>query len=317
MKVRFWGTRGSIPIALTAAQVRDKVVAVLNAAIDHGLCRHEDVAAFVDVQLPFALRATYGGHTSCVQLESEGAGHVFMDFGSGARPLGAHFLSQFKQPQTYHVFMSHLHWDHIMGFPFFTPVYIPGNRIIIHTCHAQAEFAFRQQQLPLSFPVGFDALAAHIEFGLLEPDKSYDIAGYTVSALQQIHSGDSFGWRFERNGKVMVYSTDSEHKLDDQMSLDRFVNFFRNADLVVFDAMYSLAEAISVRSDWGHSSNIVGVELAHAAKARRLCLFHHEPSLEDASIENTLEQTRRFESITRDGQDILVISAYDGLEVSL
>jgi phosphoribosyl 1,2-cyclic phosphodiesterase len=319
MKVRFWGTRGSIPISLTAEQTRAKVVAALNAAIDQGLNRRQDVEAFVDSQLPFEVRGTYGGHSSCVQLESQGAGHVFLDFGSGARPLGVDYLRQFPpgSPQTYHVFMSHLHWDHIMGFPFFTPVYIPGNRIVIHTCHAQAELAFRRQQSAPCFPVEFDALSAQIEFDLLRPGQQYEIAGYSVAALLQLHSGDSFGWRFERHGKSMVYSTDSEHKLDDQDALDPYIAFFRDADLVVFDAMYSLADAVSVRADWGHSSNMVGIELCQAAKARRLCMFHHEPAYDDAKITGVLEQSRRLEALTRSGAELAVVTAYDGLEIDL
>ena len=320
MKVRFWGTRGSLPVSLTAAQTRAKVVAALEASVGKGLDSRAKIEAFVDTELPFATTGTFGGHSSCVQLESEGAGHVFMDLGSGARPLAGHYLRQVPpgEPQTYHVFMSHLHWDHIMGFPFFTPVYIPGNRVVIHTCHPNAEHAFRRQHTAPSFPVEFDTLAAAIEFDVLQPGQTYDIAGYAVRAHAQLHAGGSYGWRFERDGQSMVYSTDSEHKLDDQAALDGFAAFFRHADLVVFDAMYSLADAISVRADWGHSSNIMGVELCQAAAARRLCLFHHEPSYDDARIATVLAQTRRYEEISRGGQAALtVFTAYDGLEVDL
>lgn len=320
MKVRFWGTRGSLPVALTAAQVRAKVVAALIAAQGQPLDSREQIEAFVEDRLPFEIKGTYGGNSSCVQLDTPGAEPVFMDFGSGARPLAGHYLRQFGpgMPQTYHVFMSHLHWDHIMGFPFFTPVYIPGNRIIIHTCHAEAEQAFRQQQSAPCFPVPFDALGATIEFDVLEPGKHYNIAGYSVTAMLQMHAGDSYAWRFELGGKRLVYSTDSEHKLDDRAGMARFAAFFEQADLVVFDAMYSLADAISVRADWGHSSNIVGVELCQAAKVRRLCLFHHEPTADDAALAKTLFDTRRFESITRGGQpELEVLTAYDGLEILL
>lgn len=319
MKVRFWGTRGSLPVSLTAQQTRSKVIAALEAAIGLNLGTREGIERFVDETLPFCISGTYGGHSSCVQLESDGAEHVFLDFGSGARPLAGHYLrsNPATVPQTYHVFMSHLHWDHIMGFPFFTPVYIPGNRVVIHTCHADAELAFRRQQSAPCFPVEFDALGAAIEFDLLQPDQTYDIAGYGVTALLQRHSGDSYGWRFERENKILVYSTDSEHTLDDQAALDRFVAFFRAADAVVFDAMYSLADSISIRADWGHSSNIVGVELCQAAMARRLVLFHHEPTYDDAKLADLLTQTRRFETITRDTHALEVLTAYDGLEISL
>ena len=119
---------------------------------------------------------------------------------------------------------------------------------------------------------------------LLEPGREYEVAGLRVRAKRQAHAGDSYGYRFERDGKAVVYSTDSEHKLDDTDETEAFVEFFRDADLVIFDAMYSLADAISVKEDWGHSSNIVGVELCQLARAKHLCLFHHEPAYDDPAI---------------------------------
>jgi ribonuclease BN (tRNA processing enzyme) len=96
-----------------------------------------------------------------------------------------------------------------------------------------------------------------------------------------------------------------------------FTEFFRDADLVIFDAMYSLAEATSVKADWGHSSNIVGVELCQAAKVKELCLFHHEPALDDAALTKMLTETRRFEEITRRAAPLRISAAYDGLEIRL
>jgi ribonuclease BN (tRNA processing enzyme) len=212
--------------------------------------------------------------------------------------------------------MSHVHWDHIMGFPLFTPAYIPGNRIRIYGCHATLEEAFRRQHGAPSFPVDFAQLGARIEFIRLEPGKRYEIAGLSVVPMLQSHSGDSYGYRFEGDGKSLVYSTDSEPK-GDQRSTEAMVNFFRNADLVVFDAMYSLGDAVSVKADWGHSNNIVGVELCQAAGARRLCLFHHEPIFSDHRIYKVWRDTRRLEELTRSGEPLEVLAAYDGLEVAL
>jgi phosphoribosyl 1,2-cyclic phosphodiesterase len=316
--VRFWGTRGSVPVSVTRADIRAKLIAALEGAAGRDLSGHAQIEAYVDDNLGFDIAGTYGGHTSCVQIDG-GSEPVICDMGSGARPLAGHYLERHGgAPQTYHVFMSHLHWDHIMGFPFFTPVYVPGNRIIIHGCHAELELAFRRQQAVPCFPVSFDQLAAAIEFDVMTPGRRYDIAGLQVTARKQRHAGDSYGWRFERGGRSVVYTTDSEHALDDNAERDGFVDFFRGADLVIFDAMYSLAEAISVKADWGHSSNIVGVELCQLAGARRLCLFHHEPAHDDAQIARTLAETRRFEEITREGRPQLEVSAaYDGLEIAL
>jgi phosphoribosyl 1,2-cyclic phosphodiesterase len=211
--------------------------------------------------------------------------------------------------------MSHVHWDHIMGFPFFVPAYIPGNRIHIYGGHAVIEDALRRQQSPPSFPVDFTALRADIEFVQLEAGQSYDIAGLQVRLMPQRHGGGSYGYRFTAAGRTVVYSTDSEHKLADAAETDAFVDFFRDADLVIFDAMYSLADTMSVKADWGHSSNIVGVELCQMAGARHLCLFHHEPMHDDAAIDRLLAETRRLEEITRPGEALQVSAAYDGMEI--
>jgi len=241
------------------------------------------------------------------------------DMGSGLRALGQAAMAQRAgKPQTFHIFMSHLHWDHIMGLPFFVPAFIPGNRVFIYGSHREIEAALRRQQEPPSFPVGFDTIfESRVQFVALQPGVRLEVAGIGVTTMLQRHTGDSYGYRFDGGGKVLVYSTDSEHPLSDPAHTDRFVRFFSDADLVIFDAMYSLADAISVKADWGHSSNVVGVELCQMAGAKHLCMTHHEPVFDDAAIEAMLAETRRLEEITRSGAALRISAAYDGLEIPL
>ena len=317
MKIRFWGTRGSLPVSLTAHDVRSKLLDALGLAAGRDLRGPGAIEAFVD-SLDFTVAGTYGGHSSCVQVDIGSAEHVILDMGSGLRPMGQHMLQRHgPQPQTYHVFQSHLHWDHIMGLPFFTPAYIAGNRIIVHSCHSQVESALRRQQDPPSFPVGFGHFGAAVEFDLMQPGQTCSIAGMQVTAHRQRHSGDSYGWRFDIDGKRLVYTTDSEHRIEQQEERQGFVDFFQSADAVIFDAMYSLADAISMKADWGHSSNIMGVELCQAARVGTLVMFHHEPSYSDRQIHQVLEETRRYERLTREDHALAVISAWDGLELDL
>ena len=319
MRVRFWGTRGSLPVAFTAAALRERLIKALTAAAGRDLDTAVKAAAFLDDEVDIAVSHTFGGNSSCVELETGCDEYVLCDLGSGARPFGNKVMAAHGpgQPRTFHVFISHVHWDHIMGFPFFTPAYIPGNHIRIYGCHAELAEAFRRQQSAPCFPVEFDRLGASIDFVRLEPGRTYEIAGCLVTAKLQRHTNDSYGYRFEQGGKILVYSTDSEHKLDDDGERREFVGFFRDADFVIFDAMYSLADAISVKEDWGHSSNIVGVELCQMARARQLCLFHHEPVFSDEQIAAVLRETRRFEEITRQDHRVIVSSAYDGMEIEL
>ena len=316
--VRFWGTRGSLPVALTAAGLRDKLRGVLRAARGQALDSDDDIERFL-AGLPFALAGSYGGHSSCVQIDANDPDFVLCDMGSGLRPFGQAAMAQRAgKSQTFHVFMSHLHWDHIMGLPFFVPAFVPGNRLIVYGSHREIEAALRRQQEPPSFPVGFDTVfEGRVQFRHLDPGVAHDIAGLRVTTMLQRHTGDSYGYRFEAGGKVLVYSTDSEHPLADPAHTERFVQFFRGADLVIFDAMYSLADAISVKADWGHSSNVVGVELCQLAGARQLCLYHHEPVFDDAAIETMLAETRRLEEITRTNTPLRICAAYDGLEIGL
>jgi phosphoribosyl 1,2-cyclic phosphodiesterase len=319
-RVRLWGTRGSLPVSLTADQVRSKVIAALRDAAGRSFATDAELGAYVD-SLGFAVSGTYGGHSPCVEIETGGPEFVLCDLGTGVRPFGQKILARDGPgtPHTYHVFMSHVHWDHIMGFPFFTPAYIPGNRIRIYGAHAELERAFRRQQAAPSFPVDFSALGAQIEFVGLDPAIEHDIAGMSVQLMLQRHAGDSYAYRFSAAGKAVVYSTDSEHTLTDLDETRRFATFFHNADVVIFDAMYSLADSISVKADWGHSSNIVGVDLCLMAGARHLCLFHHEPVQGDEAIARVLAESRRYEEIARAAtQEPLHISAaYDGMEIEL
>lgn len=315
--IRFWGTRGSLPVALTAVDVRAKIVSALRGASGRRFASPAELDAYVD-RLGISVAGTYGGHSSCVEIRTGGSEHVLCDLGSGVRPFGQAAMARHGlSPQTYHVFMSHVHWDHIMGLPFFAPAYIPGNRVVIYGGHAELERALRRQQEEPSFPVPFSTFRADISFVHLEPDRAHDVAGMSVTLKLQRHAGDSYGYRFESQGRSVVYSTDSEHTLTDLADMQSFVEFFRDADLVVFDAMYSLAEAISVKADWGHSSNVIGVELCQRAGVRHLCLFHHEPSYSDEAIDGALADARRYEEITRSGRPLLVSSAYDGMEIVL
>ncbi len=321
MMIRFWGTRGSLPAPLNYRAVLVKIREALLAARGQSLDESEAIDRFIDQSLPFSVGGTYGGNTSCVEIVTGGDEYVLCDLGTGAREFGNSIMAKYGPAgrNRFNIFMSHLHWDHVMGFPFFLPAYIPGNVIRIHGCHKTMREIFERQQTNPSFPVDFRTLGATIEFVELEPGRSYEIDGLTVRAIVQNHGGDSFGYRFSGDGRTLVYSTDSEHKYT---MLDRsypFIEFFRNADILIFDAQYSLADQVSMKEDWGHSSNMIGVELAQMAGVKHLVMYHHEPVNDDKMLDKILAETRRYEEISRSDQQqkMTVTSAYDGLEIAL
>ena len=319
MLVRFWGTRGSLPAPLGAAGVRAKIRDALLAASGRSFAGPAEAEAFIDRELPFAVAGTFGGDSSCVELDVGGPEHVLCDLGTGVRAFGIRALAKHgpANGQVYNVFVSHMHWDHIMGFPFFTPAYIPGNTIRIHGCHGTLREAFARQQSDPGFPVDFKNLGAKIEFVALEPGRRHEVAGLGVVPIVQNHHGLSYGYRFDQGGKTVIYSTDCEHKFATLDASYPFVDFYRDADLLIFDAMYSLADTMSVKEDWGHSSNMVAVELAQMAAVKHLVMFHHEPAYDDRMIASILDETRRYAEISRPGASMKITSAYDGLEIEV
>ena len=316
MQTRFWGTRGSLPVGPDAGEIRQKIQQVLMKANGREFAGAAAVQRFIETELPFPLRGSYGGNSSCVEIIG-GTAYILCDMGSGLRPFGQDVMNRHGpgSPQIYNFFMSHAHWDHIMGFPFFSPAYIGGNSIRIHGGHPVAvlEEAFRRQQSPPCFPVPWEHLGANIEFVQLNEQQSYEIGGVRVRLKKQPHPGDSYAYRFEHDGKAIVYSTDAEHKLESEQDTAGIVEFYRGADLVIFDAMYSLNDMINSKADWGHSSNVVGVDLCVRAQAKRYCMFHHDPAHNDETIHRILAETQRYAEIVSEGGSLEVATAYDGL----
>ncbi|HXG81071.1 MAG TPA: MBL fold metallo-hydrolase, partial [Sphingomicrobium sp.] len=309
---------GSLPVALTADAVRRKVANALLAANGRQFADRSEAERFVEEELSFAAGAGYGGATSCVELEAGDGSYFICDMGSGLRQFGLNSMWRNAQGHTkvYNFFLSHLHWDHIMGFPFFVPAFDPGAIIRIHAGHPDAEQALRRQQEEISFPVPFDWLKADIQFVQLNPGETHEVDGMSVETILQSHSHGSYGYRFtDGDGRVAIYSTDSEHKPENMPAESAFISFFREADLVICDTMYSLADSVSMKEDWGHSSNLVAIDLCHEAQAKCLALFHHEPTYDDEDIQRMHEESIRYEELTRQGPPLEVICAYDGLEV--
>jgi phosphoribosyl 1,2-cyclic phosphodiesterase len=217
-RVRFWGTRGSIPVALTADGVCRKLA--LRGASGRTFASDAE-AGRTSTRSPRGPRHV-GGHSPCVEIETGGPDFVICDLGSGVRPFGQAALARDGGgPRTYHVFLSHVHWDHIMGLPFFTPAYIPGNRVVIYGGHAHLEAALRRQQEQPSFPVDFSTFRADILR-----------ASSRASSTRSRHAGEAAAaprGRLVRLplrvGRQPSFSTDSEHDLGNCRETDAFVEF--------------------------------------------------------------------------------------------
>lgn len=318
MKIYFWGTRGSLPYSVRSENIRTKIELALQEAIRHDLRNIADIQDFIDNTLSFDYKASYGCNTSCMEIRG-GTEFVLCDAGSGLRDFGNYVMgSGVKPPVTFHIFMSHLHWDHIHGFPFFTPAFIPGNTINIYGYHNQLESVFVKQQDPPVFPVPFIALQADIRFHVLDLDRTYTIAGFEIEGIKQVHPNDSYGYAFKKDGRKVVYSTDSEHQEESEKEDYAFIRFAEESDVLIFDAQYRLADHLEAKKTWGHSSNIVAVELAVRAKVKQLCLYHNEHTVDDHQLEHFLSESREYLDIYTKGATSLDIHlAYDGLCIDL
>lgn len=318
MRIMFWGVRGSAAPWHNAGITRSKIERVLQAALQAGIAEEKDIPAFVD-SLPFPLRGTYGSNTPCLQIMTGGDEYLLLDAGMGLRDFGNQLMQERAGAggAVFHILLSHLHWDHIQGLPFFTPAYVPGNRFIIYGCHEDIEQALVQQQGKPFFPVPLYEAGAVFEFRKLTPDQAVTIAGFEITALRQHHPGVSYTYRVTQQGTVFVYATDCEHHLSPAGHDRNFVAFIKNADLVVLDAQYDFATSQTLKKDWGHSSNVVAVEMAKEAGAKRLCLFHHEPTESDDALLAFFKQTLGYASMHKPETPLELFMAYDGLSVEI
>lgn len=227
----------------------------------------------------------YGGNTSCVVLRSPGADPILLDLGTGLRFFG---LDQRPgETMRAHALVTHLHWDHVQGLPFCPPLLSPGAELTIYgPADGTRSFgeAFDQLMAPPFFPVRAHELSGDIVFVTL-PAGTHQIAGASVTAALVPHTGETFGYRIERDGVVVVYVSDHQQPVDDPDHIAPGVlSLCEGADLLIHDAQYTPEEFV-LRSHWGHCTVDYAVHVAAEAGVRSLALFHHDPGHDDESVD--------------------------------
>jgi phosphoribosyl 1,2-cyclic phosphodiesterase len=312
MEVKFWGTRGSIPTPISPATIEDKIRQALRGAAGFDLSSEEAIERYLQ-RLPATVRHTVGGNTACVEVRA-GQQLVILDAGSSLRLLGYELMkTEFGKGQGVADFLiSHTHWDHIQGMPFFSPGFVEGNRLTFHSPHTHLEAAFVGQQTETFFPVPLSNMRADIQFHRIPAGAYTRLGDLRVFPLRMSHPGESYSYRIEYGAESLVYATDAEYKQFDPDNTQVYVDFFRDADLLIFDAQYSLNDALD-REDWGHSTPVMGAELAHRAGVRRLALFHHDPLSDDRTIYAGLKQAEAC--LARRNSPCQVVVASEGLEI--
>jgi phosphoribosyl 1,2-cyclic phosphodiesterase len=264
----------------------------------------------------------HGGHTSCLSISHDGAQFIF-DAGSGIRELGQALMME--PPQQLHLFITHTHWDHIQGFPFFAPSYTPGWEIEIFGAknfNKPLKDVFKGQLDREYFPVQMEDMRAHLDFHHLH-EEPLVIDGVKISWIQTCHPGTTLGYKIEIEGQKIAWFPDNEFlrgHLDPLDELTResevvkpylpIVDFLTDVDILIHEAQYTDGEYPS-KVGWGHSSVGNACWLAHLAKVKRWIITHHDPNHDDGYLETKLNQTRRL--LSRMGSTLQVYHGYDGL----
>ncbi|MBN8546953.1 MAG: MBL fold metallo-hydrolase [Ignavibacteria bacterium] len=309
MLIRLWGVRGSVPTPPTTAQYRDKLRQVLKLSAGRSFESDSDADAFIE-SLDDSLKYLLGGNTTCIEVVANDTRLIF-DMGSGIRELGNHLLKSADPLNEMHIFISHTHWDHIQGWPFFKPAYMPKYKMNFYSPHGNFEQRLTEQQEFKFFPVSLNFMASKKEYKEFPPETSLEINGIKIKNLELHHPGKSYGYRVEYQGKVFVFASDSEYNNFTTQKFQKFIDFFGKADIIVFDAQYSFDQEMQ-RVDWGHSSAFVGVDLAMQAEAKTLILFHHEPDNDDFEIYSLFSKSVQYKNDNYPGHDLEIFLAREG-----
>jgi len=245
------------------------------------------------IACPGSHTVRYGGNTSCIEMRVGGKLLIF-DGGTGLRELGLKLLSEMPMEAT--MFFTHSHWDHIQGFPFFVPAFVPGNKIDIYGAIAPngstIEQRLNDQMLHPNFPVPLQIMGADMKFCDIDVGETVNIDDVKIENTLLNHPGEAVGYRVSWNGKTAAYITDTEHFPD---RLDENVLWLsRDADVMIYDATYTDNEYHNEKSSkvgWGHSTWQEAVKVAKAANVKQLVIFHHDPLHNDDFMDEVAQDT--------------------------
>jgi phosphoribosyl 1,2-cyclic phosphodiesterase len=256
MEIRFWGTRGSIP-----------------APSPHTL--------------------EFGGNTTCVEVVLLNGQRVVIDGGTGLRLLGQHLIEK-KDPCHFHLLLTHGHWDHLLGIPFFEPIYRESTKVIVDGWPPAFQAMTRVFDSHMGdgfFPVAFDHLKARIDYLNNVVSGPLDLDGVLIEAIRLNHPQGGLAFRIREGQHTMAFITDNELGAAKGRRVPEFVEFIRGCDLLIHDAQY-LPSEIADRKGWGHSTYQEVVALAQQGEVHNLLLTHHDPSRSDADVEKIVALSR-------------------------
>jgi phosphoribosyl 1,2-cyclic phosphodiesterase len=298
MRLKFWGTRGSI-----STPGKDTV--------------------------------RYGGNTPCIELRLLNEDLIILDAGTGIRNLGETLIENGESINSY-ILISHPHWDHIQGFPFFKPAFISGNELTIvggESEKVSLKKMISDQMNKVYFPIQLNELKAKINFKRVG-EEEFSVMGATVKTMYVNHPSFAIGYRITQGGKSLVYISDNEPfdrrvvqemRNIEKVVIDRYshsksdpnqcvFDFVRNADVLIHDSTYTPEEYVD-RVGWGHSHYLFTLKVAAEGKVKRLVLFHHDPAHNDAKVDDILKTCRK--EIRNRQYKFDCVAAAEGMELEI
>jgi phosphoribosyl 1,2-cyclic phosphodiesterase len=320
--IKCWGTRGSLPVPTTNARFIALLEDVVNQAKKIGVDSTNGLLDAVKSQ-KLAYPLAYGGNTSCTEVGHDGHA-VYIDMGSGFREAGTAAMQH--GAKEFHIFITHMHWDHIMGMPYFIPIHVPGHKLNIYHVHKNAPDYIRINFNGVNFPLTWDQLGGKVEFHQLKLYEQTSIGKMAVTPFVLDHPGGSFGFRVDADGKSIAIGVDGEYKRLTPQELGKDLKYYQNLDLLLFDAQYEMSELAS-RFDWGHCSPNIGVDLALREGIKTIVFTHHDPWSTEEKLRRMFANCTKYMNSQLDAyKDVWdqlqpggpkMMMSYDGLTVEI
>jgi len=292
MRLRLWGVRGSLPAPLAPDQVRwrlEEVLGQFERLRDSGVTI--TARKFIET-LPHHLASGYGGNTSCAEVTS-GDSRLIIDAGSGLRNFSDLINHTGSTINEFHIYFTHFHWDHLIGLPFFAPLYMKGKTVHCYAVHDDLEDCLKRMFRKPNFPVPYEAIRNQIRIHKVEPRKPFEVGELKVTPYLLDHPDPCWGARVEGQGNSLAWCVDTEGTRTTRAELGEDLGLYQNADLMVFDAQYTFSEALE-KLNWGHSSGPVGIDLAMRENVKQILFVHHDPAATDVAIRQAEEQTQNY-----------------------